>query len=250
MDVTPTMIDFHSLHHCQACRMQEHLFVHGLSTSQKKELSTLGFRQTIGPGAWLFHEGDAPQGVHLLRKGHAKVSMTSAAGRTVILYLAAPGEMLGLSSAISGGAHQVSVAAAEPCDVETLRRDDFLGFLNRHADQFRAALDELSMQHTCVLAAIRRLALSPSLLAGIAGILLGLNCPQSGDATGIIHLRLTQQEMAQQLGATRESVARALSKLRKNGIIEQHAHKVILRNPALLEHLAGPQSEEAERKLA
>jgi CRP/FNR family transcriptional regulator, cyclic AMP receptor protein len=244
------MIDFHSLQHCQSCRMHEHLLMHQLSPSLRQELHAASFRVSLPGGSTVFHEGDEPNSVLILRKGRVKVAMNSEEGRTVILYLAAPGELLGLSSVISGNPRQVSAVAVEPCDLDLIRREDFIDFLNRHADQFRAALDELAMQHTCILAAIRRLSLAPSLLANLARFLLGLNCPDSGPQTDKVYLRLTQEEIAQQLGTTRESITRSLSKLRRNNIIEQHGHTITIHDRGTLEHLAGAGAEEEAVKLA
>jgi CRP/FNR family cyclic AMP-dependent transcriptional regulator len=244
------MIDFHSLQHCQSCRIQEHLLMHQLPESLRQELNAVSFRVSLPIGSTIFHEGDEPKGVLILRKGRAKVTMNSEEGRTVILYLAAPGELLGLSSVISATSRQVSAISIEPCDLDLIRREEFLEFLNRHEDQFRPALDELAMQHSCILAAIRRLSLAPSLLANLARFLLGLNCPETSPQTDKVHLRLTQEEIAQQLGATRESVTRALSKLRKNKIIEQHGRTITIHDRGTLEHLAGARTEEAALKLA
>ncbi len=244
------MFDFHSLQHCQFCRMHEHLLMHQLPPPLRQELHAVSFRVSLPTGSTIFHEEDEPKGVLILRKGRAKVTMNSEEGRTVILYLAAPGEVLGLSSVISGKPHQVSAIAIEPCDLDLVRREEFIDFLNRHEDQFRAALDELAMQHTCILAAIRRLSLAPSLLANLARFLLGLNCPEDKPQTNKVHLRLTQEEVAQQLGTTRESVTRSLSKLRKNNIIEQRGHTITIHDRATLEHLAGARAEKEALKLA
>lgn len=244
------MIDFHSLQHCQSCRMQEHLLMHQLTPALREELGNLCFRVSLPAGATIFHEGDAPNGVLILRKGRSKVTMNSPEGRTVILYLAGQGEILGLSSVISNKKRQVTAISIEPCELDLVRRDEFLAFLNRHEYQFKAALDELAMQHTCILEAIRRLSLAPSLLANVARFLLGLNCPETGDPSDKIHLRLTQEEIAQQLGTTRESVTRTLSKLRKERVIEQRGHNITIRNRAMLEHLAGAGADEVELKLA
>ncbi len=244
------MIDFHSLQHCQSCRMHEHLLMHQLTPELRQELNAACFRISLPAGSTIFHEGDEPNGVLILRKGRAKVTMNSEEGRTVILYLAAPGELLGLSSTISGTTRQVSSVAVEPCDLDLIHREAFMSFLDRHEDQFRAALDELAMQHSCILAAIRRLSLAPSLLANLARFLLGLNCPETKPQTNKVNLRMTQEEIAQQLGTTRESVTRTFSKLRKNNIIEQRGHSIIIQDRGTLEHLAGSRGEEAALKLA
>lgn len=243
------MIDFHSLQHCQSCRMQEHLLMHQLTPELRKELTAVCFRVLLPAGSTIFREGEEPNGVLILRKGRAKVIMSSEEGRTVILYMAAPGELLGLSSVISATTRQVTAVAVEPCELDLVRREEFLGFLDRHEDQFRAALDELAMQHASILEAIRRLSLAPSLLANLARFLLGLNCPESGEQTDRVNLRMTQEEIAQQLGTTRESITRTLSKLRKNKIIEQRGHALIIHDRSTLEHLAGARAEESALQL-
>lgn len=243
------MIDFQSLQHCQSCRMQEHLLTQKLTPALRRELDSASFRLTLPPGSTIFEEGAEANGVFILRKGRAKVAMNSEEGRTVILYVASPGELLGLSSVISGDARQVTALAMEPCDLDLVRRDAFLDFLNRHEEQFRGALDELAMQHSCILEAIRRLSLAPSLLANLARYLLGLYNPETAP-TDKVQLRLTQEEIAQHLGTTRESVTRSLSKLRKNHIIEQRGHTVTIHNRSMLEHLAGLRAAVSARKLA
>lgn len=170
--------------------------------------------------------------------------MNGVHGRTVILYLAAPGELLGLGSVISNSPRQVSAIALEACELSLVRREDFIDFLNRHEEQFRAAFDEMAAQHSCILSAIRRLALAPSLLANVARFLLGLNCPESTPQTDTVNLKLTQEELAQHLGTTRESVARVLSSLRRNDIIGQSGRILKIRNRGLLEHLAAGLAEE------
>jgi len=68
--------------------------------------------------------------------------------------------------------------------------------------------------------------------------------------TDKVHLRLTQEEIAQQLGTTRESVTRTLSKLRKNKIIVQRGHSIVIQDRGTLEHLAAARAEEAALMLA
>ena len=244
------MIDFHALQHCQTCRVQEHLLTSHLTPALRQELNSKAFRVSLTGGSTVFQEGNDANGIFILRYARAKVAMTSELGRTVILYVAAPGELLGLGSVISGSARQVSAITVEPCDLDLVRRDDFIDFLNTHETQFRAALDELAQQHSCILDAIRRLSLAPSLLANLARFLLGLNCPEDKPQSDKIQLKHTQEEIAQQLGTTRESITRSLAKLRKERIIELRGRILTIRNRGLLEHIASARVDEAALKLA
>ena len=71
--------------------MQEHLLMHNLTPTLKEELRRICFRISLPPSSTIFHEGDDANGVLILRKGRSKVTLNSAEGRTVILYLAGPG---------------------------------------------------------------------------------------------------------------------------------------------------------------
>jgi CRP-like cAMP-binding protein len=87
-------------------------------------------------------EQEAPRGVCVLCKGRVKLSMTSSEGKTVILRLVQP---LGLHAAVSGQPYQASAETLEPCQLNFIRRDDFLPFLSSHADtSLRAALSNIT----------------------------------------------------------------------------------------------------------
>jgi hypothetical protein len=75
------MIDFHALQHCQTCRMQEHLLTSQLTPALRQELHSLAFRVSLPSGATVFQESHDANGIFILRKGLAKVAMTSELGR-------------------------------------------------------------------------------------------------------------------------------------------------------------------------
>jgi CRP/FNR family cyclic AMP-dependent transcriptional regulator len=85
-------------------------------------------------GTALFREGHAARDIFVLCSGRAKLSLTSEAGRRLTLRVAGPGEILGLSAALAGSAHEVTAELVENAQVAVIKRKDLLQFLRMHRD--------------------------------------------------------------------------------------------------------------------
>ena len=85
-------------------------------------------------GSVLFREGHAAHGVLLLCEGRVRLSVCSESGDRMTLRVAAPGEALGLSAALTGGCYEVTAEALEAVRVAVVRRKDLLHFLREHGD--------------------------------------------------------------------------------------------------------------------
>jgi CRP/FNR family transcriptional regulator len=84
-------------------------------------------------GTVLFHEGECAQGIFLLCKGAMKLSMGSVHDDRTIMRVARPGEILGLSSAMCGGPHEVTAQALVDSELLFVSRKDFLQYVREHA---------------------------------------------------------------------------------------------------------------------
>jgi CRP/FNR family transcriptional regulator len=83
-------------------------------------------------GTTLFIEGRPARGVFMLCDGRAKLTVCSGNGRRLTLRIAGPGEMLGLSAAVSGTPYEVTAEMLDNCQVAFVRRKDMLHFLRVH----------------------------------------------------------------------------------------------------------------------
>ena len=72
---------------------------------------------------FLFSARDAP-----------KLSATSREGKTLVIRIAEPGEILGLHAVVTGGRYELTVETMQPCQLDCVGRDDMLRFLKDHAD--------------------------------------------------------------------------------------------------------------------
>jgi len=98
-------------------------------------------------GATLFGEGHACRGIYILCKGRVKLLATSSEGQTLILKIAQPGEVLGLNTIVSGLPHEVTAETGQPCQLNFVKREDFLKFLKEHNEASMQAAIHLS--HEC-----------------------------------------------------------------------------------------------------
>ena len=90
--------------------------------------------QACQKGTVLFREGQTARGVFLLCEGRVRLSICSESGRRMTVRVAGPGEVLGLSAAVSGGRHELTAEALEGVQVAAVRRKDLLRFLHEHCD--------------------------------------------------------------------------------------------------------------------
>src|SRR5438309_2278019 len=109
-------------------------FFNELSDGTLRDFEQIRLTRTCARGAILFSEGEEPRGVFVLFEGHAKLSVSSSEGKTLILRLAVAGEVLGLNATISGRPYAATAKVLRPCRVNFVRGHDFLRFLNGHLD--------------------------------------------------------------------------------------------------------------------
>jgi len=100
--------------------------------------------ETCQKGTVLFREGQSARGISLLCEGRVRLSICSESGRRMTVRVATPGEVLGLSAAVSGGRYEVTAEALEGVQVAAVRRKDLLHFLHEHRDVCMQVVNLLS----------------------------------------------------------------------------------------------------------
>lgn len=192
-------------------------------------------------GSVLFVEGQRPRGVYVLCEGRAKVSISSAEGKTLVLRIALPGDLLGLNSALTGLPHDATVATLENCRIDFVSRADFTKLLDRSKIARVSLSEALSRQLSEVIERARSLLLSQSAAEKLARLLLKW-CDELGKPTpqGIrLNHGLTQEEIAQMICSSRETVSRLLTELKLKQIVRLNGTGIYVRNRVALELVAG-----------
>jgi CRP/FNR family transcriptional regulator len=194
-------------------------------------------------GAVVFMEGETPHGIYMLCQGQVRFSTTSRDGKTFILRIAKAGEVLGLHGTVTGKLHEVTVETMQACQLNFVSREDFLLFLKEHSDACLHAAEQVICDCQDAYDVVRSLALSHSVSARVAKFLIA-SATDGEHTDGIIRatLALTHEEIAQIVGASRETIARIMSELRKKQLLELHNPALIIYNKTALEQLVLPTS--------
>ena len=172
-------------------------------------------------GAVVFREGNTAQGVYVLSSGRAKISISSADGRKIIIRIARGGDILGLYAGLTGRPFEATAEMLEGGRVDFISRSDLLNLICRQNGYSLELLEIFSRQFSELVDHTRMLALSESTLEKLAHLIAcwGRDFGER-TAEGIrVRVLLTQEEIAQIIGASRETVTRLFSVLKRDQII-------------------------------
>jgi len=210
---------------CITCPLKEDRLFCDLPPAAVAALESIKNSAMYPKGAFLCLEGQAARGIYVLCNGRAKISASGSDGKTVILSIAAPGEVLGLSAVISGKPYEVSVETLEPTQANFISRQDFLDFLGKFPEVGMKVAKQLT--HTCQSAfqEIRSLGLSHSVPERLARLLLQWsNDPyfarKATQGKAVMKVVATQEEIAQMIGTSRETVSRTIADFKRNGLLQ------------------------------
>ncbi len=107
--------------------------------------------------AMLFIEGQQPRGIFVLCAGRAKLSTSSAEGKTIITKISEAGDVLGLNATISNRPYEVTAEMIEPGQANFITRDALLHFLREHGEVALRVAEQLSRNYYSAYEEIRTL---------------------------------------------------------------------------------------------
>jgi CRP/FNR family transcriptional regulator len=210
-----------------------------LSPDELKDFDRLGTQVRLPKGAVLFHEDEPSQCISVICSGQVKLSCTSREGKTMILKIAVPGDLLGLGAVISGSSYEATAETLEPTLIKNVRKDEFLAFLERHGEASMHAARSLSDEYKAVFFDARRLALSPTAAGRLASVLLDWGRTAAcGKPIIRFTMALTHEELANLAGTSRETVTRTLGKFQRDKLIQIRGASLTILDPEKLSHLA------------
>lgn len=225
---------------CEACVTKSEGFFCNLPGGALKALDSVKFSSGYPKGSVLFVEQEPPRGVFILCKGRVKLSINSSDGKTVILRIAEPGEVLGLHAVVSGQPYQASAETLEPCEVNFVRQDDFLRFLRENPEASLRAAQQLSQNYHIACEQVRSIGLAHSAMGKLAGFLLlwATKGQPTKQGTRVL-LTLTHEEIGQMIGLSRETVTRTMGDFKRRQFVASRGATVVIQNKGALEQVAG-----------
>lgn len=203
----------------------------GLQRDELQKFADLTRERSYPKGSVILFQDDPGDSLFVLRQGRVKVVLIGEDGREVILGVLEPGAHFGELALIDDQPRSAHVIAMEDANLLVLRREDFRRRVEANPTVAWALLTELS----------RRLRRADSKIGGlvlldvpgrIARLLLDL-----AEEAGNDHIEkpLTHQTIAQMIGASRETVSRAMKEFQDAGLIVVERRKISLGNREALE---------------
>jgi CRP/FNR family cyclic AMP-dependent transcriptional regulator len=188
----------------------------------------------------LFNEGHVARGVYVLCTGSAKVSICSADGKKLIMRIAKPGDVLGLYAGLTGRPYEATAELLGPARVSFVSRQNLIELIAKQEVFGLGLVQVFSEQFSEFVDHARLLQLSESAIEKLARLILKWSRDFGELTAGGIRLQiiLTQEEIAQVIGASRETVTRLFSTLKRQQIIRVNGGAMVIRNSAALASLA------------
>lgn len=202
----------------------------GLPPDELQRFAEVTREKTYPRGSVILFEDDPGDSLYVVREGRVKVVLVGEDGREVILGVLGVGEHFGELSLIDDQPRSAHVIAMEDSTVLVLRREDFRRRVEASPSVAWALLSELS----------RRLRVADGKIGGLVLLdvpgriaRLLLDFAAAGESS-TIEKPLTHQTIAQMIGASRETVSRAMRDFQDEGWIAVERRRITLSNPDAL----------------
>ena len=223
---------------CLSCPHREDRLFCNLPPAALQRLAAITSASSYPKGATLFVEGQSPRGVFILCSGRVKLSTSSADGKTLILRISEPGEVLGLPATVTGKPYELTADVIEPTQANFISRQDFLLFLREHGEVGLRVAQQLGETYHSAIAEMRTIGLSHSVGEKLARFLLDLTADHDDSKDEVkLTLTLTHEEIAQMVGASRETVTRLFGEFKKKQLLQVKGSTLIIKSKAGLESL-------------
>jgi CRP/FNR family cyclic AMP-dependent transcriptional regulator len=184
--------------------------------------------RTFLRNAIIVTEGDESDTLYVILAGRAKVYVADDDGHEVQLNQIGPGEYFG-DVTLDGGPRSASVMALEPCRCAVVKREEMARFISEYPEFAVHVTRKLAHRVRALTASVRDLALM-DVYGRVARLLLDLAEEMNGRL--VIAEKLTQKDIAQRVGASREMISRIFSDLTAGGYVrKENGRLVIVRKP-------------------
>jgi CRP/FNR family cyclic AMP-dependent transcriptional regulator len=194
-----------------------------LSENEIVELETLGQERSVAKNSIVINEGDETDSLYIVLKGRANALRSDESGRQFIVNRFGPFDYFGEMSIFDSNARCATVITREKCTLMVLPRKAFLEFAARHPGIYKNLIKALLEKLRKATQQIEQLAFL-DVYGRLARFLI-----ENQNADGVIEEKLTQQELADMVGSSRETVNRIFNELVGGGFIEKEKGRIIVK---------------------
>jgi CRP-like cAMP-binding protein len=195
--------------------------------------------RSVRRGEALFREGEPCRGLYLVVEGVVRTYRANRDGQEQVFGVFGAGESLADVSLFDGGPYLASARATEDGRVLFLPFAEVHALYQTHPQVAHAVVREMGSRVRALAALVDQLALQDVPTRVALAVLRYAEENGSLRSGSAFRLPRTQEELAAELGTTREGVSRALRSLRTSGVIGQRGSRIEVLEPARLHRLAG-----------
>lgn len=206
-------------------------FFSGLDAETVHRIAELSNLRRLAPGEVLFLKGDPGDALYAVRRGQVRISTVATSGRQLTLNILGPGDVFGEIALLDGGERTADAAAEEASELLVIRRPDFLQLLRQQPELSIRLIAFLCDRIRWMSERMEETVLQP-LPIRLAQRILAL-----ADDYGA-QLRISQEELAVFVGATRETVNRQLQAWRRDELVRIGRGRLDVLNVEALRRIA------------
>jgi len=199
-----------------------------LAEETLRAIAATGVVRNYPKNTILINEGDSSDSLYILLSGRVKVYASNEAGREFVLSFFGPGEYVGEMS-LDGSPRSASVVTVEPTTCAIVNRSSFREFVLAYPDFALHLIEKLIKRVRVATENIKSLALS-DVYGRLVRLIMALAVERDGKM--IVPEKLTQQDIAERVGASRDMISRLMKDLVAGGYLAIHDKTItILKKP-------------------
>ena len=198
-----------------------------LTAAQLGELDQSGVIRRFKKGDYIFCSGETSGSVYFLKSGKVKISHMVSSGKEVILWFCFAGDVFGLAESMQSGVREVNAQATEQTEVLCISQSGFKAFLFAHPQVMFLLLQVMTSRLRCLSETLANVA-GEQVSKRLARLLFWL-CMRYGRDEGkgvIMNVQLTHQEIADMIGATRQTVTSLINSYKREGVLTINDHVI------------------------
>jgi CRP-like cAMP-binding protein len=207
-----------------------------LAASDLELVAEVCHPRRFGAGEVIFREGDESNTCYVVRSGHARAVREHADGRQIALATFGPGDIFGELAMFDDERRSATVETLDPLDAIAVLGDDMRRLLREHPGIAVKLVISLGRRLREANERIARQSFQTvqSRVAGVLGQLVA-QAQAEGAGERDVLVTVTQSDVAQLAGSSRESASRFLAVLERAGVVTQGRGRVTVHDPAALE---------------
>jgi CRP/FNR family transcriptional regulator len=205
-----------------------------LSDSELDRVASVAIPRSFPKGVRVFHEGDSSDACYIVRRGDLRVTREHSDGRAIALATLGPGDIFGELAMLDGGSRSASVETLTETELLALPATDVRRVIATHGDIAAKLIVAITrrLRETNERVSRQSFQTVPSRVAGVLSQLIAEEAIPE-DRQGVT-VRMTQADLAQLAGTSRESVSRFLATLERAGVVAVGRGRVTVLEPRRL----------------